>query len=139
VAEGPILTVEDVYVRFGGVHAVDGAGFEVQRGSVTALIGPNGAGKTTLFNVLTGFLRSERGQVVYDGARVTRRPPHAIAARGMVRTFQLTKTLAALTVVENMLIAAQRHPGERLTTVFARPPSRSRGRSGSSRPPCRAR
>ena len=121
MAEGPILTVEDVYVRFGGVHAVDGAGFQVQRGSVTALIGPNGAGKTTLFNVLTGFQRSERGHVIYDGARVTRRGPHAIAARGMVRTFQLTKTLAALTVLENMLIAAQRHPGERLTTVFARP------------------
>jgi neutral amino acid transport system ATP-binding protein len=121
VAEAPILAVEDVHLRFGGVHAVAGAGFDVARGSVTALIGPNGAGKTTLFNVLTGFLRAERGRVSYDGAPVTRRPPHAIAARGMVRTFQLTKTLAALTVLENMLVAAPRHPGERLTTVLVRP------------------
>jgi neutral amino acid transport system ATP-binding protein len=121
VADGPILAVEDVHLRFGGVHAVDGAGFDLRRGTVTALIGPNGAGKTTLFNALTGFLRPERGRVTYEGVAVTRRPPHTIAARGMVRTFQLTKTLAAMTVIDNMLIAAPRHPGERLATVLVRP------------------
>ncbi|MBB4661944.1 ATP-binding cassette domain-containing protein [Conexibacter arvalis] len=116
-----LLRVEEVVKRFGGVHAVDGATFAVRGGSITALIGPNGAGKTTLFNVVTGFQRADRGEVVYDGRTVGGRPAHAIARCGMVRTFQITKALAAMPVIDNMTLAAPRQPGEHLAGVIARP------------------
>nr|WP_246344835.1 ABC transporter ATP-binding protein [Conexibacter arvalis] len=115
------MRVEEVVKRFGGVHAVDGATFAVRGGSITALIGPNGAGKTTLFNVVTGFQRADRGEVVYDGRTVGGRPAHAIARCGMVRTFQITKALAAMPVIDNMTLAAPRQPGEHLAGVIARP------------------
>lgn len=116
-----LLAVEDVAKRFGGVRAVDGATLDVARGSITALIGPNGAGKSSLFNVVTGFERPDRGRVRFDGESIYRLPPHAIARRGMVRTFQLTKTLSVMTVLDNMLLAAPDHPGERLASVVVRP------------------
>ena len=116
MSDPPILEVEDVAKRFGGVRAVDGASFSVARGSITALIGPNGAGKSSLFNVVTGFERPDGGAVRYDGRSIYRLPPYAIARRGMVRTFQLTKTLSVMTVLDNMLLAAPRHPGELLET-----------------------
>jgi branched-chain amino acid transport system ATP-binding protein len=117
----PLLVVEDVSKRFGGVRAVDGATLDVAPGSITALIGPNGAGKSSLFNVVTGFERAERGSVRFDGRSIYRLPPHAIARRGLVRTFQLTKTLSVMTVLENMLLAAKDHPGERLASVVVQP------------------
>ena len=116
-----LLEVEDVVKRFGGIHAVDGAGFSVAARSVTALIGPNGAGKTTLFNLVTGFERSDRGSVRFDGEEVARQPAYAIARRGMVRTFQLTRALAAMPVLDNMMLAAPDQPGERLGNVLLRP------------------
>jgi neutral amino acid transport system ATP-binding protein len=116
-----ILEVEDVRKSFGGIHAVDGAGFAVRRASITSLIGPNGAGKTTLFNVITGFLRADAGRIAYDGRSIFRTPPHAIARRGMVRTFQITKALAAMPVIDNMMLAAPRQPGERLANLLVRP------------------
>ncbi len=116
-----LLRVEQVVKRFGGVRAVDGASFDVKAGSITALIGPNGAGKTTLFNVVTGFERADGGEVVYDGRSVSGRPAHAIARCGMVRTFQITKALAAMPVLDNMTLAAPRQPGEHLAGVIARP------------------
>src|SRR5690606_38191495 len=103
--------VRDVVKRFGGVAAVDGASFDVRRGSITALIGPNGAGKTTLFNVVTGFAHADGGDVVYEGRSIRGRPAHAIARRGLVRTFQITKALAAMPVLDNMTVAAPRQPG----------------------------
>jgi branched-chain amino acid transport system ATP-binding protein len=118
---GHILRAENVVKRFDGIHAVDGATLDVGEGSITALIGPNGAGKTTLFNVLTGFYRAERGDVVFDGHEIAGRPPHAIARLGMVRTFQITKALAAMPVIDNMMLAAPDQPGERLTNVILRP------------------
>ncbi|MEX2612539.1 MAG: ABC transporter ATP-binding protein [Gaiellaceae bacterium] len=117
----PILVVDDVAKRFGGVRAVDGATFDVVRGSITALIGPNGAGKSSLFNVVTGFERADHGRVRFDERSIYRLPPHVIARRGLVRTFQLTKTLAVMTVLDNMLLAARDHPGERLASLFLRP------------------
>ena len=122
-----ILHVEAVVKRFGGLRAVDGAGFAIPKRSVTALIGPNGAGKTTLFNVLTGFYRADAGRIDYRGEPIERKPPHAIARRGMVRTFQITKVLAAMSVLDNMLLAGARHPGERLLgATFRRAATRTR-------------
>jgi branched-chain amino acid transport system ATP-binding protein len=117
----PILAVHDVVKHFGGIHAVDGARFEIERGSVTALIGPNGAGKTTLFNVLTGFYRGDGGNVLFDGRPILRRSPHAIARLGLVRTFQITKVLAAMPVLDNMMLAAPDQPGERIVNILLRP------------------
>jgi branched-chain amino acid transport system ATP-binding protein len=116
-----ILEVEGVRKSFGGIHAVDGATLDVRRGSITALIGPNGAGKTTLFNVITGFLRADGGRIAYDGRSIFRTPPYAIARRGMVRTFQITKALAAMPVIDNMMLAAPNQPGERFTQLLLRP------------------
>jgi branched-chain amino acid transport system ATP-binding protein len=126
-AEGsPILAVDDLVRSFGGIHAVDGASFEVRRGSITALIGPNGAGKTTLFNVITGFYRGERGAVTFDQAPIFGRSPYAIARRGMVRTFQITKALARMPVIDNMMLAAPAQPGEKLRNVVFRAPATRR-------------
>jgi len=119
---GPaLLEVDGVVKRFGGIDAVNGAGFTVERQSVTALIGPNGAGKTTLFNLVTGFAQADRGSVRFDGEEVAGMPSYAIARRGMVRTFQLARALAAMPVLDNMMLAAPEQPGERLRNVLLRP------------------
>jgi neutral amino acid transport system ATP-binding protein len=116
-----ILDVRDVTRYFGGIRACDGATLDVRRGSITALIGPNGAGKTTLFNLVTGFIRPDHGEIVYDGDSIFRKPPHSIAKRGMVRTFQITKALAAMPVIDNMMLAAPQQPGEQLYNLVLRP------------------
>ncbi|MEV0592250.1 ABC transporter ATP-binding protein [Nonomuraea cavernae] len=108
----PILVVDNVVRRFGGLTAVEVAHVEVQRGSITALIGPNGAGKTTFFNQLTGFDTADSGQWTFNGRNMNGVPAHKVARAGMVRTFQLTKALAKLTVLENMRLGAQRQKGE---------------------------
>ncbi|OLF12338.1 ABC transporter ATP-binding protein [Actinophytocola xinjiangensis] len=110
----PVLVAERVVRGFGGVRAVDVEHLTVERGTITALIGPNGAGKTTLFNVLTGFDRADGGRWSFDGTDVTGLPAHRIARLGMVRTFQLTRVLGRLTVLENMLVGARHQPGETL-------------------------
>ena len=120
-SNGALLDVEGVFKQFGGIQAVDGASFEVPSSSITALIGPNGAGKTTLFNVVTGFYRGDRGSVRFDGNDVFRDPPYSIAQRGMVRTFQITKALAAMPVIDNMMLAAPDQPGERFLNLIIRP------------------
>jgi neutral amino acid transport system ATP-binding protein len=117
----PLLAADGVVKRFGGISAVDGASLEVAEASITALIGPNGAGKTTFFNVLTGFHRGDGGSVRFAGEEVLGRPAHAIARRGMVRTFQITKALAAMPVIDNMMLAAPDQPGERFRNLFFRP------------------
>jgi len=117
----PILEIGDVRRRFGGIMAVDGATLDVEEGSVTALIGPNGAGKTTLFNVITGFYRADHGSIRFQGREIARRPPHAIARLGMVRTFQITKALARMPVMDNMMLAAPEQPGEQLVNLLVRP------------------
>lgn len=110
----PILVVDGVRRYFGGIRAVDVDHLEVQRGTITSLIGPNGAGKTTLFNVLSGFDRPQGGEWHLNGGPLVGIPSYRLAKRGMVRTFQLTKSLARLTVLDNVLVAA-RHPwGETL-------------------------
>jgi branched-chain amino acid transport system ATP-binding protein len=117
----PILEIEGLVKNFGGIAAVNGTTFDVEEKSVTALIGPNGAGKTTLFNVVTGFYRAERGSVRFQGHEIVRRPPHVIARLGMVRTFQITKALAKMPVIDNMMLAAPNQPGEHLHNLVVRP------------------
>ena len=109
-----ILEVRDVVRSFGGVRAVDGASLDVAEGSITSLIGPNGAGKSTLFNVVSGFLRPDAGRVVFEGRRIERKPAYRIAQAGLVRTFQTARALTRLTVLDNLLLAAPRQPGEQL-------------------------
>ena len=128
-----LLTVQGVSKRFAGVLAVDEASFGVARGSITALIGPNGAGKSTLFNVVTGFERGDAGDVQLDGRSIYGASPHAIARRGMVRTFQLTKALSVMSVLDNMLLAAPRNPGERMALAPLRPVWRSAERKARAR------
>ncbi len=128
-----LLSVERVSKRFAGVQAVDAASFTVAPGSITALIGPNGAGKSTLFNVVTGFERGDGGDVRLDGRSVYGSSPHAIARKGMVRTFQLTKALSVMSVLDNMLLAAPNNPGERLVLSVLRPAWRSAERTARER------
>src|ERR687894_517292 len=102
----PVLVIDSISRSFGGLRAVDVAHLEFQRGWITGLIGPNGAGKTTMLNLLTGFDRPNTGRWTFDGASLSRLPPHRVARRGVVRTFQLTKALAKLTVLDNMRLGA---------------------------------
>ena len=127
---GPIFAAEGVVKRFGGIQAVNEATMSVREGSITALIGPNGAGKTTFFNVITGFYRPDGGRATFQDRPVLGRPPYAIARLGMVRTFQITKALRRMSVIDNMMLAAPDQPGERLANVVFRPrASRSRERA----------
>jgi neutral amino acid transport system ATP-binding protein len=127
-----ILEVRDVVRTFSGLRAVDGASLEVDAGSITALIGPNGAGKSTLFNVVSGFVAPERGTVQFEGQRIDGQAPHRIAQRGLVRTFQVPRTLTRLSVLDNLLLAASRHPGESLAGLVLRP-GRTRARERTAR------
>jgi branched-chain amino acid transport system ATP-binding protein len=108
----PIVVVDGIRRAFGGLLAVNVDHLEVQRRTVTSLIGPNGAGKTTLFNLLTGFDQADDGHWDLDGGPLVGIPAYQVARRGMVRTFQLTRSLARLTVMENVLLAAPNQRGE---------------------------
>lgn len=129
----PLLSVRGVSKRFGGIAAVDDVTFDVPERSITALIGPNGAGKSTLFNLVTGFERPDRGDVVFAGRSVFRRTPHALARQGVVRTFQLTKALSVMSVLDNMLLANAHNPGERLLLAAIRPAWRRAERAAHAR------
>jgi branched-chain amino acid transport system ATP-binding protein len=113
-AKEPILVADGVVRRFGGLTAVNVDHVEIEPGKITALIGPNGAGKTTFFNLLTGFDRPDEGDWSLHGKSLKGIPPYRVARLGMVRTFQLTKALSKLTVIENMRLGATGQPGERL-------------------------
>jgi branched-chain amino acid transport system ATP-binding protein len=102
----PLLRVERVFKRFGGLLAVDDVSLAVEAGRITALIGPNGAGKTTLFSIISGFLPPSEGRILHRGADITGVPPHLVARRGIVRTFQIVQPFAGLTVHENIAIGA---------------------------------
>ena len=107
----PILEVRGVCKAFGGLMAVSDVSFSMKKGEIVGLIGPNGAGKTTLFNVVSGYYAPTRGSVVFQGKDVSGKPPYALAARGIGRTFQVVKPFAGLSVLENVVIASfLKHP-----------------------------
>ena len=117
------LQVFDLEKHFGGVVAVDGVSVAIERGTITGLIGPNGAGKSTTFNLITGVLSPDSGRVVFENEDITGLAPHQIAKRGLVRTFQITRELSEMTVLENMLLAFKDQRGESLwrsVTPYAR-------------------
>jgi branched-chain amino acid transport system ATP-binding protein len=110
----PIITMDNVSRKFGGLVAVDVEHLEIPRGAITALIGPNGAGKTTLFNLLTGFDKPDTGTWNFEGKSLAGIPAFKVAQMGQVRTFQLTKALSLLTVLQNMKLGAKDQRGEKL-------------------------
>jgi len=112
----PILVADGVRRTFGGMTAVDVEHVEIPRGAITALIGPNGAGKTTFFNLLTGFDTPDAGTWSFEGRSLAGVPAYKVARMGLVRTFQLTKALGLLTVLENMKLGATGQRGERFFT-----------------------
>ncbi|HWM80691.1 MAG TPA: ABC transporter ATP-binding protein [Pseudolabrys sp.] len=102
----PLLRVENVTKRFGGLLAVDRASCVAEAGRITALIGPNGAGKTTLFSIISGFLPPSDGRILFDGADIAGEPPYLLARRGIARTFQIVQPFAGLTTRENIAVGA---------------------------------
>ena len=114
----PILIIDNVARSFGGLTAVDVEHLEIPRGAITALIGPNGAGKTTLFNLLTGFDTPDTGEWSFAGASIAGVPAFKTARLGQVRTFQLTKALSLLTVLDNMKLGATDQRGEKLSAAL---------------------
>jgi ABC-type branched-subunit amino acid transport system ATPase component len=115
---GPILETDDITKSFGGLVAVDNVSVSVKQGEITGLIGPNGAGKSTLFNLMSGFLNPDGGSVTLRGEDVTELRPDERAQRGLIRTFQITRELSGMTVMNNMLLAAQDNPGERILPLL---------------------
>jgi branched-chain amino acid transport system ATP-binding protein len=107
-----MLRVSGLSKEFGGVKAVDGVSFDLSLDRITGLIGPNGAGKTTLFNLIAGTLQPSRGSVEFECRRIDSRPPHAVFAAGIARTFQIPRPFAAMTVLENLMVAPGRQSGE---------------------------
>jgi branched-chain amino acid transport system ATP-binding protein len=108
------LQVDGLKKSFGGITAVDGAGFQIERGTLTGLIGPNGAGKSTTFNLITGMHAPDAGTVTFNGEDITGLEPYEIANRGLVRTFQIARELEEMTVLENMMLAPKHQRGEDL-------------------------
>jgi ABC-type branched-subunit amino acid transport system ATPase component len=115
----PLLAVQGVSRRFGGLLAVNGVSLSTAQGRITALIGPNGAGKTTLFAVIAGFLKPSDGTVRYSGEDITGEPPHRLARRGIARTFQIVQPFAGLTVRENIRVGAHLHHRAREAALAA--------------------
>ncbi|NJD61705.1 MAG: ABC transporter ATP-binding protein, partial [Deltaproteobacteria bacterium] len=104
-----LLSVREVSKRFGGLQAIDALSFDVAQGSIKALIGPNGAGKTTLFNLISGALEPDRGEIVFGGEAVHDLSPDRIASLGMVRTFQHIRLFPKMTVLENVMVGRHIH------------------------------
>lgn len=115
----PLLSLEGVERRFGGLRAVSNVSFAAETGRITGLIGPNGAGKTTVINLITGLLRLSAGRVVFDGADIGAAPPHAVARAGIARTFQNIRLLPEQSVLDNVAAGFHRHEaGSAMAALF---------------------
>jgi branched-chain amino acid transport system ATP-binding protein len=110
-----LLQTQAVSKSFGGIKAVNNCTFEVEKGSITALIGPNGAGKTTVFNLISGLLKPDSGSITYEGTRVDGKKPHQITRRGISRTFQISRDLQEMTLLENLIVQS---PAKSFAALF---------------------
>jgi branched-chain amino acid transport system ATP-binding protein len=122
MADENVLVAENLRKEFGGLVAVNDVNFEVPRGKVISLIGPNGAGKTTFFNMLTGVYKPTAGKVILLGEDVTGKPPHAVTARGVGRTFQNIRLFADMTMLENVLVGMHTRLKANIFTAILRTP-----------------
>jgi ABC-type branched-subunit amino acid transport system ATPase component len=121
MVDQPALSVRELRLAFGGLQALDGASFDVPAGRLTALVGPNGAGKTTAFNVISGLLKADAGQVLLAGRDILGLKPEAISTLGLVRTFQIARGLPKMTVFEHLLLYGRGQPGEVFWRNFTNP------------------
>ena len=128
----PLLAVERVSRRFGGLLAVNAASLSAPAGRITGLIGPNGAGKTTLFAIISGFLKPSDGVIRYGGKDITGEPPHRLARRGIARTFQIVQPFAGLSVRDNILVGALSAPSRARRRACRRRRGRTRGRASAT-------
>lgn len=125
-----MIEIDDIYKSFGGIIAVDGCSFRIRSGKITGLIGPNGAGKTTLFNIVAGFIKPSGGHVRLDGRDITGMSPDQLFHMGLVRTFQIPREFARMTVLENLMLVPPAQSGEKvINSLFLR--SRVRRQEGS--------
>jgi len=116
-----MITIENLYMHFGGIHAVDGVSLSIAEGSITGLIGPNGAGKTTLFNCIAGAYTPTSGKIYLDGADITGLKPHELFSKGLLRTFQIAQEFSTLTVRENLMMVPDNQSGESLIDTWLHP------------------
>jgi branched-chain amino acid transport system ATP-binding protein len=117
----PILEVRSVTKRFGGLTAVNNCTLSVKPGTITGLVGPNGAGKTTLLNLISGFQRVDAGEIVFNGAVISRMRAHGVFHEGLVRTFQVPRPIPTMTVLENLVLAGADQAGEHVWNTWFRP------------------
>ncbi len=117
-ADAPLLAAREIRVSFGGITALDGVSVEVRAGEVLGVIGPNGAGKTTLFNVICGFVSPDVGEISWKGERARQLHPHQLASMGIVRTLQGVGLFGELTVLENVMVGANRFRRGRLASAL---------------------
>jgi len=113
-----LLEIHNLKKSFGGIKALAGVTFQVEKNTVSGLIGPNGSGKTTLFNVISGFLPADEGEIFFQGKRIDGLNPDEVAQRGLIRSFQIDQSALQMTVLENMIVASPNQIGEKLYNVF---------------------
>lgn len=116
-----LLQIKDIQKHFGGVKALNGVSLTVEPGGITGLIGPNGSGKSTLFNIITGFMRPNRGETIFAGERLNGLSPDRIALKGLFRSFQMSLQPKKMTVMENMLLCPPHQEGESILRSLLRP------------------
>lgn len=116
-----MLEIRHLHKNFGGLAAISDCSLCVDQGSITGLIGPNGAGKTTLFNVITGFFRPDKGQILFKGERIDGLAPHRIFLNRIYRTFQITREFSQMTVMENLMLMPKLQAGEKILNTWLRP------------------
>jgi ABC-type branched-subunit amino acid transport system ATPase component len=116
-----MLTIVDISVAFGGFQALRKVGLEAEKGRITGLVGPNGSGKSTLLNIASGILAPDQGAILLDGRNMPLGRPDRVAAEGIGRTFQIPRLARRLTVLQNMMVGARDHPGERIGDLMFRP------------------